>query len=134
MGNEGYVREIAKVCHEVNRAYCESMDDYSQPAWDDAPKWQKVSAIHGVKFQLENPDLSPEEIHENWYNEKKEAGWRYGPVKSVEHKEHPCMLPYQDLHLSQRAKDFIFKGVVQAIGKSKFCYADVDIAKGEKSE
>ena len=39
---------IAKVCHEVNRAYCMSQGDGSQPRWEDAPDWQKQSAISGV--------------------------------------------------------------------------------------
>lgn len=29
--------QIAQVCHEVNRAYCQALGDDSQPAWDDAP-------------------------------------------------------------------------------------------------
>jgi len=27
---------IAKVCHEANRAYCESIGDNSQLSWEDA--------------------------------------------------------------------------------------------------
>ena len=28
---------IAKVCHDVNRAYCKSVGDDSQVSWEDAP-------------------------------------------------------------------------------------------------
>ena len=36
--------EIARVAHEINRAYCASLGDTSQPAWEDAPEWQQQSA------------------------------------------------------------------------------------------
>jgi hypothetical protein len=38
------IDQVARVCHEANRAYCQTLGDNSQPAWDDAPEWQKDSA------------------------------------------------------------------------------------------
>lgn len=38
------VQEVARVVHELNKAYCESIGDNSQPDWDNAPEWQKSSA------------------------------------------------------------------------------------------
>lgn len=40
--------QIARVVHEVNRAYCEALGDTSQPKWEDAPQWQRDSAMLGV--------------------------------------------------------------------------------------
>ena len=88
---------IARVCHEVNRAYCEAMGDESQVPWELAPEWQRASAIKGVEFTLANPITSPENIHESWLAEKQRDGWRYGPVKDPAKKEHPCFLPYDHL-------------------------------------
>src|SRR5437879_1359495 len=42
------VEQVAKICHEANRAYCETIGDNSQPTWEKAPQWQKDSAINGV--------------------------------------------------------------------------------------
>ena len=42
-------QDIAKVAHEINLAYCESIGDNSQPTWELAPDWQKSSAINGVQ-------------------------------------------------------------------------------------
>jgi len=103
--------QIARICHEVNRAYCQSIGDDSQPKWNDAPDWQRESAINGVLFHLEN-DVTPEQSHENWMREKVAAGWTYGPVKDPEKKQHPCMVPYHDLPLEQRTKDYLFRAVV----------------------
>lgn len=108
-------KKIAKVTHEVNRAYCEALGDASQPAWDDAPPWQKESAINGVRFHRNNPDASPEHSHQEWLDEKEEAGWTYGETKNPEEKTHPCIVPFEKLPKEQQAKDFIFQAVVHAL-------------------
>ena len=107
--------QIAKAAHDVNRAYCEALGDSSQPIWDDAPAWQRSSAINGVAFHRANPDAGPEHSHNEWLKEKQVCGWKFGPVKCPVKKEHPCFVPYGDLPLEQKAKDFIFRGVVNAL-------------------
>lgn len=106
--------DIAQICHEANRAYCMTLGDNSQPAWEDAPEWQKQSAMNGVNFHLDNPDASPEQSHENWLAEKSRDGWRYGQEKDVEKKAHPCFMPYFQLPVEQRRKDAIFAAIVRA--------------------
>ena len=108
-------KDIARVAHEVNRAYCEALGDSSQPKWEDAPVWQKSSAINGVEFHRANPDAGPDHSHNAWLEEKKANGWKYGPVKDPEKKEHPCFVSYNELPVEQKAKDFIFMGVVHAL-------------------
>lgn len=112
---EETVKEIAQIAHEVNRAYCQSIGDDSQPAWTDAPSWQRESAINGVKFHIANPDVGPDHSHKSWMKEKEETGWKYGPVKDPEKKEHPCFVPYEQLPPEQKSKDYLFKGLVSAV-------------------
>ncbi len=102
----------AKLAHEVNRAYCQSIGDNSQPKWEDAPDWQRESAINGVKFHFANPNATPEESHTNWLNEKLAAGWKFGPVKDADKKEHPCCVAYSELPREQQIKDYLFMAVV----------------------
>jgi hypothetical protein len=109
------VDEIARICHEANRAYCAALGDRSQPAWEDAPDWQKASAITGVEFIHANPNASPSALHESWLAQKKADGWKYGAVKDPEAKTHPCFVPYNDLPAEQRAKDYIFGGIARAM-------------------
>jgi len=109
------IEQIAVVAHEVNRAYCQALGDTSQPAWEDAPDWQKSSAINGVNFHIAFPTSTPETSHNEWLKEKLETGWKYGPEKNPEAKEHPCCLPYEKLPVEQRVKDFLFSSVVSAI-------------------
>jgi hypothetical protein len=107
--------KIAEMCHEVNRLYCQTLGDFSQPKWIDAPGWQKESAINGVKHAIENPDAPPSASHDSWLAEKKAAGWKYGPVKNPEKKEHPCFVPYDELPEEQKRKDALFLAVVRAL-------------------
>lgn len=109
------IGEIARVCHEVNRAYCQSLGDDSQPPWEEAPEWQQQSAINGVEFHLANPNSSPSDSHESWLAEKKMQGWVWGEEKDPEKKTHPCMLHFHQLPREQQAKDYLFLGVVRAL-------------------
>lgn len=106
--------DIARICHEVNRAYCQALGDNSQPTWEDAPGWQRSSAESGVRMHLENPDAGPQASHEAWLREKHDTGWKYGVVKSPETKEHPCIVPFDELPREQQAKDYIFRAIVHA--------------------
>jgi hypothetical protein len=47
--------------------------------------------------------------------DKEADGWKHGPVKDPEKKEHPCMVPYGQLPAEQRAKDYLFIAVVKAM-------------------
>ena len=106
---------IASVCHEVNRAYCAALGDFSQVPWSQAPQWQRDSAMLGVELHLNNPTAGPQASHESWMAQKVADGWVYGPMKDVEAKTHYCIVPFDRLPREQQAKDFIFRGVVHAL-------------------
>jgi hypothetical protein len=112
---QSYVAPIARVCHEVNRAYCASLGDTSQQSWFAAPSWQRTSAMNGVRFALDNPDASPAAQHEQWMADKLADGWAWGHEKDVALKTHPCLVPYEKLPHEQRVKDELFIAVVRAM-------------------
>lgn len=107
--------QIARVAHEVNRAYCQALGDNSQLLWEDAPAWQQSSARNGVVMHITQPDAGPSASHEAWMAEKTATGWTYGPAKDPAAKQHPCMVPYDALPADQKAKDYIFRAVVHAL-------------------
>ncbi len=103
------VLDIAKACHAANRVYCDLIGELApHVSWDEAPEWQKQSAIAGVELFFENPNSTPEKMHTEWLNRKLADGWTFGPNKDAEKKEHPCLVPYETLPPNQRFKDYLF--------------------------
>ena len=113
-GSPEFYEVVAATAHMINRAYCQAIGDDSQPEWDDAPQWQVDSAIAGVKYHFENDGITPEMSHESWLKQKEADGWKYGPVKDADKKEHPCFCPYSELPKEQQTKDALFKAVVDS--------------------
>lgn len=78
------------------------------------PQWQRDSAITGVRFHSLNEYTTPADSPKSWLSQKIDEGCKYGEVKDVEKKEHPCFTAYENLPKSQQLKDYIFKGIVDA--------------------
>lgn len=110
--------DVAKICHEANKAYCQTIGDNSQPAWEDAPEWQQTSAIKGVEFCMANPNAPASANHDSWLEVKKAEGWKYGEVKDADKKEHPCYVPYDQLPREQQFKDALFKAIVGSLSEA----------------
>lgn len=97
--------------------YCLTLGDRSQEPWMTAPDWQRDSAVKGVEFHLSNPDAGPAASHVSWLKVKADHGWKYGAVKDVAKKEHPCFVPYEELSTEQQAKDHLFSGIVHSLAR-----------------
>jgi hypothetical protein len=118
-----FINNIARICHEANRAYCVTINDHSQQPWCKAPEWQKDSARKGVKLHLNelydgNIPL-PSKSHESWLAEKLNSGWTYGDTKDETKKTHPCCVPYDNLPNEQKVKDYLFISIVTAMYKGR---------------
>lgn len=111
----GDILDAAATAHEANRQYCISIGDTSQLPWDEAPDWQRESAINGVKFAIDHNFPSPEAMHENWMAVKLAAGWTYGEVKDPDKKTHHCLVPYDQLPEAQRHKDALFRDTIMKV-------------------
>lgn len=116
-----HIEAAARAAHEANRAYCLAHGDRSQLPWDAAPEWQKASVRNGVLGVLKGN--TPEQSHEGWMAHKLETGWTYGPIKDVDKKTHPCLMPYGDLPAHQRVKDTLFCLVAGATLRALACPA-----------
>jgi len=113
--NRQQIETIAKVCHQANKAYCQSLGDESQQDWDYADQAIRDSAFNGVLHILLNPDCTPADLHESWSKEKVSNGWVYGEEKDAHAKTHPCLVPYSDLPEAQRKKDALFGAIARAL-------------------
>jgi len=68
-------------------------------------------------FHRENPNANASHSHEQWLKEKRDNGWKYGPVKDPDKKEHPCFVPFDKLPREQQAKDYLFKAIVNSLAQ-----------------
>jgi len=106
--------DIARVCHEVNRAYCMALGDDSQLPWNETSDSLRSSAMDGVEFHLKD-ERTPEESHNAWLEFKVNEGYVFGELKNDELKIHPCIVPFSELPVEQRVKDYLFKSVVDSM-------------------
>lgn len=109
------LKQIAYMCHQVNKAWCEANGDFSQKDWDQAEEWQRQSAVSGVSFRLNNPNAKEDSQHNAWMNDKINDGWVYGETKDADKKTHPCIVPFNQLPLFQQKKDTLFCAIVDAL-------------------
>lgn len=111
------VEKLAKICYEANKAYCECLGDFSTLPWDEV----KQSTIAGVNYILNNDNkphtLTSYDMHEAWLRHKLKEGWKYGPVKDLIKKEHPCCLAYNDLTTEHKQKDELFLDIVRCFSQ-----------------
>ena len=62
----------------------------------------------GVKLSddiVELTELLAKNAHDIWARQRMAEGWRYGPERSDARKEHPSLLPYDELSESEKAYD-----------------------------
>ena len=108
--------DIARVCHEANRALQKIQNDPTigvGPGWEDLDAETRLSALDGVLGVQDGN--TPEQSHANWCQFKLENGWVKGPVKDENKKEHPLLVPYNELPESQKIKDALFVAIVEAL-------------------
>lgn len=108
---------IARTCHEVNKAFCAGLGDFSHLPWESTPENIKASAIDGVQAHLAaGPEgLTPGTSHKAWMDFKRADGWTYGQVKDYEKKTHPSLVAFHQLSEQEQAKDHLFGLIVRAM-------------------
>ena len=50
-------------------------------------------------------ELLAENTHYNWAAGRLAEGWTYGPVRNDELKQHPCLVPYNELPDNEKEYD-----------------------------
>lgn len=108
--------QIAHVVHEANRSLQIEQADPTIPVsarWEDLDAETKASAVDGVLGVLGGN--TPEESHDQWTHFKVSHGWTLGPVKDEAKKQHPLLIPYDQLPAAQKVKDSLFVAIVRTL-------------------
>ena len=108
--------DIARVCHEANRALTHLLQDVPmQPWWDEIDPDMRASVIKGVEYALEHVEATPEDMHRAWCDERRRQGWTYGETKDPIAKTHPALKDFADLPPGVRSKDAVFRAIIKAL-------------------
>ncbi len=62
----------------------------------------------GISLPKELSDLiekMAKNVHELWAQERMQQGWTYGAQRDDAKKQHPCLVPYEELPESEKAYD-----------------------------
>ncbi|MCL2041530.1 MAG: RyR domain-containing protein [Bacteroidales bacterium] len=50
-------------------------------------------------------ELLAKNTHDVWAQKRLADGWKYGPERHDERKEHPCLVPYEELPENEKEYD-----------------------------
>lgn len=69
------------------------------------PKPIDTSGIALTDDIVELTELLAKNSHDTWALQRLKDGWRYGPKRDDTKKEHPCLIPYEELPESEKEYD-----------------------------
>lgn len=68
------------------------------------PNPENISAVQLPAELMPLVEQMAENVHEVWAQSRIEQGWTYGPVRNDALKQHPCLVPYEQL--PEEEKDY----------------------------
>lgn len=107
---------IARAAHTANLLFSEfhpmDVSVADGRTWDEHSEQERQESVDYISYLIKNPLLDGREAHDAWMVKKQEAGWKFGRVKNNEKKEHPCMVPYNQLNAYDMFKDDLYVAVI----------------------
>ena len=99
--------------------------------WDEREEPFKAQFRKVIERQCgDQRSRSPEELHGSWMQSYFAMGWVYGPVYDREKKEHPDLVPYDDLGQLERDKDAVFVALCEIA--RQWIYNLTEIGRGDQ--
>jgi hypothetical protein len=89
---------------EMNRDNADDIGYKLEKVGCDILPWIDFGA-NEFPFTNDEIETLAEMEHQRWCTLKLQQGWRYGPVKSETKKEHPSLIPWNDMRFSEGEKD-----------------------------
>lgn len=109
-----FLSKLAKICHEAARAHEENETEIKRNPWEDSSGDHRRGLIETVGFIKQNPDATPEQVHEQWVKRKKKAGWRRGEKRSEKDKTSPYLVRWDELPDEIKMKTTLFIAITRS--------------------
>lgn len=94
--------EMVMKVRELNK---EKDFDKNFESLNDQGKKEIVTLVQKV---LDNPNITAQQLHQDWIDLKAYNGWIYAKTINREKKEHNCLIPFSELNFYNQLKDHIF--------------------------
>ena len=103
---------FARVFYAASLVLQEALGE-PQPAWDELPAWQQDAMVDVTRRCMVG--ATPEQLHALWVQHYSAHGWTYGPQKNWETKQHPVILPWQQLPGRYQARFKLWQAIVMTL-------------------
>jgi ryanodine receptor 2 len=107
-----YIDKMPRITGPDNRIHCsfKSVGAATGRMASESPNMQNIpSKLHDIRHMFRaTPELTEkiaENVHEVWAQIRIEQGWTYGSERSDILKQHPCLLPYEELPETEKVYD-----------------------------
>ena len=108
-------KKIAKIAYAAHIAYCKEVCNFNEPKWKDLPPPQKESIIAGVEMHILSPTMDAPTAHDIFVKTRVAEGWKYGPIASIDKKEHPLLTPFESLPAHEKTAAYLFTEIVRVL-------------------
>lgn len=110
------VRLLSRIAHAVHNAetvYSTELLGQSKKEWHLLGNTEVQNFANLIYKYLQSPDITPEQLHQEWMDAKLKEGWQYGPEFNEESKHHPCIVQYEELPKEERFKDQLLLAIIK---------------------
>jgi len=108
--------EVARMVHQTDKAYCESIGDYSNKNWEQAEPADKKRMEDIVQFYTDNPLAMDCSIHNVWIKAMVMDGWVKGDEFNPFTKTHPGIIKFEEIPFEQQVRATIIRRVIGTLG------------------
>lgn len=109
------VVDLAEILHETLRELTNKLGYLDRLRWKYCPDFYKAGILRSIGEMLDDPDTTPEALHESWLQWMQRDGWQHGAILYVKRKIHPDLVPYDQLSIASKAKIGLVRDITRQI-------------------
>lgn len=117
---DGLVDQFWFIAHAVEDSkslYKEYVGEPLSPPFEEMPDDYRKKIVASVVAIWQNPDMSPQDMHNVWMKRQLSSGWKHGGTYDEKSKTSPALVPFHDLNELQKNLTFMMWAMCRALFK-----------------